>query len=221
MTGGPSRGASPADLACSEGRHPGPPTSETPPPGSDRSSSHPLVYSRSGRMPRGSLDATRYLLVPVPSFPLAPLASCALSGRVQFPPGGRDAGALTEEECPRRSLMAHRGLAKAIKVCDCFRWRCREDGTFWGAVQSSPSGFCALHMNTPRPGRRKAGGLASKRERPSRPRGVPGVVATMVTPGPSHTSRELPAPLRCYTRDNSRGRHEVLPLYPAGLPLSS
>jgi len=72
--------------------------------------------------------------------------------------------------------MAHRGLAKAIKVCDCF-------------------------MNTPRPGRRKAGGLASKRERPSRPRGVPGVGGTMVTPVPSNTSRERPAPLRRYRRD--------------------
>ena len=36
----------------------------------------------------------------------------------------------------------------------------------------------------------------------------------------SNTSRELAAPLRRYTRDNLRGRHEVLPLYPARLPLS-
>jgi len=73
--------------------------------------------------------------------------------------------------------MGHRGLAKAIKICDCF-------------------------MNTPRPGKRKAGGLAESEILESLPPGMPEVGrGTMVTPVPSNTSRERPAPLRRYRRD--------------------
>ena len=72
-----------------EARHPRPPArGDTPPPGLDRSSSHPLVYSRSGRMPCESLDAPKDL----PKEDLCQVAFSKLEDEVSGMPDEAPAG---------------------------------------------------------------------------------------------------------------------------------